>query len=910
MEGGATGLGKEALWGRLAAGHAARTTVVTPNRRLAQALLREFGDRQVAQGLSTWETPDILPFPAFVERLWSDALHSDRGASVPALLGEAQELALWEQCIHASGLDNGLMSVAFAAAQSSEAWKLVHAWSLRARLAAAPNHDDAKIFLDWAERYEKITAARRCTDAARLPDIVKPLLGRGVMRLPSAVTAFAFDAPTPQQRALFEALRSKDTEVSACGPDAKASKTTRIAFPSGSDEIAACARWARARMEAGATRIGIVAPDLARSRRAIARALANALVPGHALPGMPRRALPFEISLAPPLDQYPVVSHALSLLRLCGLDLEFEPLSRLVRSPFVGGAETERSQRARLDVELRRRSSAVMTLEGLRKITSDLGSRTPLLEQWLVRLVKFRHDATLGKRSHSAWARAFTEALDIAGFPGERTLDSAEYQALAKWHELLAELATLDRVGGLVAFKDAWERLSAMARTALFQPKGSNAPVQVLGILESAGLEFDHLWVLGLTDEAWPLAERANPFVSMRLQREAGIPQADANASLELDRRITQSWLVAADEVIVSHAQAESDRELFMSPLIGAVAAGTMEALALPVYESLPDAIRRGTSLEHREDREAPAITVAFQPHGTRLFKDQAACPFRGFAHHRLNAGKLDAPTPGVDARERGTLLHTALSVVWRELVDKASLDALSHEDRDALLARAVEEAISRVRERRPDALGGRFGNIERTRLVSHLGKWLDFEARREDFTVVANERKSRLTFGGVEVEARLDRMDRLAGAGHAVIDYKTGEAKIGQWLGDRPDEPQLPMYALGAEESVDAVVFARVKAGEFCFTGIARTDNLLPNVRTIDKNRARLARGYRNWDDLVGKWRIALEAIGAGYARGDASVVPREGPATCKLCDQHTFCRVSERLPVGMPSAEGADDA
>src|SRR3954470_115023 len=104
MEGGATGLGKEALLGRLAAGHAARTTVVTPNRRLAQALLREFGDRQLAQGLSTWETPDILPFPAFIERLWSDALHSDRGASVPALLGEAQELALWEECIRASGL--------------------------------------------------------------------------------------------------------------------------------------------------------------------------------------------------------------------------------------------------------------------------------------------------------------------------------------------------------------------------------------------------------------------------------------------------------------------------------------------------------------------------------------------------------------------------------------------------------------------------------------------------------------------------------------------------------------------------------------------------------------------------------------------------------------------------------------
>jgi hypothetical protein len=32
------------------------------------------------------------------------------------------------------------------------------------------------------------------------------------------------------------------------------------------------------------------------------------------------------------------------------------------------------------------------------------------------------------------------------------------------------------------------------------------------------------------------------------------------------------------------------------------------------------------------------------------------------------------------------------------------------------------------------------------------------------------------------------------------VIDYKTGEAKVAAWLGDRPDEPQLPMYALGRQ--------------------------------------------------------------------------------------------------------------
>ena len=72
-------LSKVDLFARLAEGHAARVTVVTPNKRLSQALMAEFDEVQIAKGLTVWEAPDILPFGAFVERLWEDALYSDLG---------------------------------------------------------------------------------------------------------------------------------------------------------------------------------------------------------------------------------------------------------------------------------------------------------------------------------------------------------------------------------------------------------------------------------------------------------------------------------------------------------------------------------------------------------------------------------------------------------------------------------------------------------------------------------------------------------------------------------------------------------------------------------------------------------------------------------------------------------------
>jgi len=110
----------------------------------------------------------------------------------------------------------------------------------------------------------------------------------------------------------------------------------------------------------------------------------------------------------------------------------------------------------------------------------------------------------------------------------------------------------LERVTGKMGFNAARERLRSMAREAIFQPEARDVPIQVMGVLESAGQEFDHLWVMGLTDEAWPLPARPI-FHSRSRATRAGIPQADPVSSLELDRRITQGWMRCSSEVVVSH---------------------------------------------------------------------------------------------------------------------------------------------------------------------------------------------------------------------------------------------------------------------------------------------------------------------------------------------------------------------
>jgi RecB family exonuclease len=149
-------------------------------------------------------------------------------------------------------------------------------------------------------------------------------------------------------------------------------------------------------------------------------------------------------------------------------------------------------------------------------------------------------------------------------------------------------------------------------------------------------------------------------------------------------------------------------------------------------------------------------------------------------------------------------------------------------------------------------------------------------------------------------VNVKLDRVDRLPSAEHVVIDYKSGNCTASSWLGSRPEEPQLPMYAMGTPK-VAAIAFAQVKAGQMAFKGFARDEGLLPKVGAVGKGQAKR---YASWPALMEALRGELDSIGRAFAAGDARVDPKRN-TTCNTCDQHMACRIAERAPFGTVGGE-----
>ena len=864
---------KRELFAQLAMEHPERIAVVTPNRRLAQTLAREFDERQTASGLPVWETADILPFGAFVERVYEEALYSDIAAQLPLLLTGAQEQELWEVAIRSSEWGELLLAVPRAAADCRKAWGLAHEWRIAdvalGNSGSFPGNEDAKAFAAWAKDYAKRCGREGNTDNARLADIVAPLLKVAPLRKPRLLVAYAFDVVPPQMRDFLGACAKQGIEVHSCAPEKKEAKASRVAFPSAREELEAAASWARAKLEGGVKRIGVVVPELGQRRKEVVRVFARIMHPAHNLPDAERRVLPFNISLGAPLADYPLARAALSLLELAFGEIAFEQASKLIRSPFLVGAELEFSERARLDAGLRKQAPARVTLGKLVALIEG----APVLRQGLEALFALVREQPGGERSPHDWGRHFSALLEAAGFPGERGLDSSEFQTQAKFNETLAEFAKLERVASRMTFAHALARLRRLCTDTLFQPESPEAPIQVLGVLESAGLEFDALWVSGLTDEAWPLPASPNPFLPPALQRNAGIPEASAEATLARGKRITDGWLSAADEVVVSHPTMEQDRALLASPLISAVPLETPETRTNERYRDLIFAARKSETVQ---DGQAPALTTNTPRGGTRILSDQAACPFRAFARHRLAALSLEEPVAGLDARARGLLLHTLMKELWGELKGSGGLQ------RDCVPAieRAAAAAVREANVEEP------FAGLERKRLAKLAREWLEVERERPSFEVVAMEEKRKLSVAGLELNGRIDRMDKLGAGGHALIDYKTGRPTPNEWLGERPDDPQLPLYALSAEEDIAAVAFAKLKTGEMRYMGFSKEKDLIPDVRPA-----------KNWEGLVEGWKRELEPLGSGFASGDARVDPKNLLQTCRYCDLQPLCRVYERV-------------
>ena len=474
--------------------------------------------------------------------------------------------------------------------------------------------------------------------------------------------------------------------------DAPRSDTSLVVIgaPDLESEIDLAAQWARDQVQAGATNVGVIVPDLQRRRDELRRVFEDVLAPATRHTQSPATALPVVIAAPAPLTSYPMIDTALLVLQLAAGDATSTQAGRILRSPFLAGGVAERAARALADLRLREEQRERWDWFKLERWAGVTGcGQLALAARELNGILR----SIASSASASEWAARFHSLWLSSGWPGDRTLNSVEHQTLLKFQEALAEFGALDVVAGQMSLGRALGRLHDLLGDTLFEPETVGAAITVVDAATSAGMQFDALWVTGLDADRWPAAVNPDPLIPLGLQQTANIPESSATGVLQLAVTQLQRWTTSAQRVVLSWPERDGDIELGCSPLIArwrttpttVLSTGQTISLRRMLFNERP-------VLETLRDDRAPMLSGEAARGGSRTIELQSRCPFRAQAELRLRAQPLPRISLGVEPVDRGAILHRVLADLWGILQSRQRLLAID----DVALELQVRESAQR----------------------------------------------------------------------------------------------------------------------------------------------------------------------------------------------------------------------
>lgn len=865
-------------------------TVLTSGRREARQLRRLYDAAQLGAGREVWPTADVLPLAAWMAERWAELAASD--ASLPTLLDEEQSVWPWRARVE-EGADGSLLPIHDLAAAARSAWVGLrrHAGSLDLLDEQAATRDQ-RMFRGWARQVGADLAARGWLDPGLL-EVALSAQAHALGRSRNLLLA-GFPRRPPALEALLESLARGGTVIEAAAAAPGGGRALAYAATDPDDELQALAHWLRARLlENPVASLAAIVPDLAGRREAFERTLEATLQPELEAPGAPARDRVFDLAGGAPLATLGVAEAALNCLDACREMVAAGVASRLLLSRYVGTSDGE-ANRTRLDLRLRRTGVTKWSAPALASLARE--ESCPGFADALHAALACREASQ--SRTAEQWARLFGDVLAAWRWPGDAALATDEYQAAQALRDRLSRFAALARTAPPLGFEAALAEFGRLVQGP-HQPERGDPSVLVFDRLEPPGVDFDGLWVAGLGAPAWPRAAAPDPFIPLWVQRRLGMPGATASSCLEEAIATTGAWLGCAAEVVFSWPTRQDDASVERSRVLP----DALESLpAVERMHSRSVALFGAGGSGPMQDVPPPPLAPADARGGSRILELQSQCPFRAFAELRLGSRALEQPRGGVDARQRGSVLHRALELLWGELGGRAGLD-----QDDARLRRLAERCTERaLSQRLPAGMSRQLWELERDWQREAVARELELERARGDFRVILREAPLRRQLAGLPLQVVPDRADQLPDGSTVLIDYKTGDPTLTHWRGTRPEQPQLPLYAVLLGEEVSGISFAAVSARQARFIGIGRSDDLLPGLKAAaafpdDDGK----QGGYDWEQLRRGWTDALAALATAHLGGDAAVSPKS-PTSCRHCHLQTLCRVAGEGP---DTVEGGDD-
>ncbi len=905
------------------------TLLLVPTGSLATHLNEVAAAQHVQHGAQVWEAPNIMSWSELLRDVWQRNRQHFNG--VNAVLGAQQAKLLWTQVVEQSRYANQeltLLNVPQTVKAVMRSDKLLADWGCDVNALKNDHVHDINQFLSWREAYHELLVQRGLLDESRLQIRLLELAQAQQINWPTRrVMWYAYDLVTATQRAFNVALQAINIIVEFAGPNvvhddsSKHPATSYRVFDDEDQELTTVFQQARAELEKNLdTRIHIVVPDLQHRYSQVQEVARRVFYPNASLTDVQHNHSVYRFSLGKALHEWPAVEVALCTLGLLRSSISIMDFGFICRSVYLGAVQNHNTELLLFERWLRRRRIRRISLERIRVLLEQFYQAiairateqekailaAPALPEFFEELQNFYAEIQTrlsaqklqsGYRalSFSAWAEIIDAWLMLWGWQANRK--GTEYSSLAlqlrrRWISALQEFAGLGAVQRSAGLSRAFNSFEQIIRDSVFLPKAAMAPLVVSGLLEALGRETDQCYVVGMTQD-FPAANKNDAFIPSQHLQPTGFPDASPQTSIAQAEKVMHSLLGAARWVQLSFAlesSANADIANQASPLFMSEFAEAQLAKASALQGSQPAASQ--VPLEAYMDIHGPAWNAPEKARGgATIFKNQSLCPFKAFATHQLRFELDDEPEFGLDHLDRGTLTHKMLELVWAQLPDQNALADMDAAQQSAFLQQTFKQLLAASEDLLPDDKL-RLLALEQDRVIELTDQWLNLERLRPtNFSVVERESEYQGQWGGIRFNYVIDRVDLTDSGESVIVDYKTGYVSRNDWLGPRPSEPQLPLYALARDQlkqtPVSGIAFGQVRRDDSKFFELAAPE-IFPASAAKANEYAEL------WSDNRQQWPMVFDRLAEDFLSGYAAVDPVDASA-CQYCDLQAVCRVEE---------------
>jgi len=833
--------------------------LIVPTRSLANTLNEQIAQYHIANGRRVWEAPNILIWREYLRELWQ--LNRQK-LNAHHLISAQQSTLMWNKVIESSRREEQelmLLNVQQTARAVQQSWVLMHDWRVGINLVEQDHVADTQQFIQWLKDYKNTLSKRGLVDEPLLIDAL--CNAQDSLSFPyENITMYAFDLINASQLKINELARAQGVSITQKAVEVRQSNCKYKVYDHSSTEIKSVFKQARALIEEDNNRsINIVIHDLQDRQSQIQELAREVFYPSASPLYVQQNSTVYRFSLGQRLSEWAAIETALSVIGLLKNRTTSSDLSFILRNQFLGFSAKYRVECRAFDRWLKRQRMRNITFDKLPdlyqqclnyllekgqeieepELMQGLNELVVKRQKLVEKLLQAKQQSNFAALSFIDWVAIFSEWLEDWAWSTNTVgndLNTVQHQLLNRWQALMEEFAGLAAVQYQVGMSKALELIKQMARDAMFLPKAVASPILISSILEAVGRPADYCFVLNMND-AFPPPPKSDAFVAQRLLAGAGHPDMSADSSFVQANTVMRNLLDSMGDTVISYSNEE---------------------------------------LEAFEDTNGPAWPDASKVKGgSKIFENQSNCAFKAFVTHQLGFQTEEEAEFGLDNLDRGNVVHHLLDLVWLELQTQNALKEKSEQAIDALVNQVIEKTLSNqeldLHEDKAHLL-----RHEIPRLQTLLKGWLALEATRpEPFSVIEREEQRVGEISGIRFKYIVDRLDMTDDGRTFIVDYKTGNVNLKDWVGEIINKP------------VSGIAYGSVRQNEHKYIELSEAG-------VFKKANARTEKNEFLWQENRDQWPEVFKKLATDFLAGDATVNPID-ESTCQYCDLHSVCRISQ---------------